>query len=82
MPHQGKQECERRVKQMLTTNEQPIKRTTQGQWNAYLAVSTSKEMLEQRLSEIPEHMRADAKRHCQTVWSINKYHENRLKGKK
>jgi len=56
-----------------------VERTTQGQWNAYLAASKSKEDLEARLEEIPEAMRLDAKRHCQTIWAIKKYHESRAK---
>jgi hypothetical protein len=51
----------------------------QGYCNGYAAAATSKDDLYARLEEIPINLRLNAKRHCQTVWALKKYHNNRAK---
>lgn len=41
-----------------------------GRWNAYVEKGKTSEIRKARLVETPEHLRADVKRHAQTVYAL------------
>lgn len=50
-----------------------------GQWQGYVASGKTREERVSRLAEVPEDMRADVKRHVETIYAIKLFHKDRAK---